>query len=201
MKVPEAISRFDQLEKMIRKDLPLFIQERIAHDAVQMIHDRVVNQQKNFLGGQFSSYSKRPMLTSGKTEKSNRVGRALASSKRKRAELNWVTIRSGGKNVHLFELPGGYAQLRRMEGFSNTRKSFEFTTQMWRGFGVKRKRVSANTIIITLGGRNLESQKKIDANSQREGISIINISDSELAILAKECDKEIQRYVNKVGLS
>jgi len=201
MKPQEAASRFKELDRMIRRDLPVFIQERIAHNAVAMIHNRVVKKQKNYLGGQFSAYSKRPMLTSGTTEKSKRVGRALASSKAKRAELDWVTIRSGGRNVRLFELPGGYAQLRRLERFSNARKSFEFTGQMWRGFGVKKKQVSGTTIIITLGGRNLESQKKIDANSKREGISIINISDRELEELARMVDKKLQRYVNKVGLS
>jgi len=66
---------------------------------------------------------------------------------------------------------------------------------------VKKKQVSGTTIIITLGGRNLESQKKIDANSKREGISIINISDRELEELARMVDKKLQRYVNKVGLS
>lgn len=201
MSPDEAAVRFDKLEKMIGRELPIFIQERIAMNAVAMIHNRVVNKQKNFMGGSFSSYSKKPMLTSGTTEKSSRVYRAMASSKQKRKQLDWVTIRSGGKNVHLFELPGGYAQLRNLEGYSNPKKSFEFTTQMWRGFGVKRKKVSGKTIIITLGGKNLESQKKIDMNSRREGINIINISDAELKELAVMVDKEIQKYINKVGLS
>lgn len=201
MNAQEAATRFEKLEKIIQKELPVFIQQRIAFNAVNMIHDRVVYQQKNYLGASFSNYSRRPMLTSGKTEKSNRVGRALASSKQKRSQLTWVTVRSGGRNVHLFELPGGYAQLRRLEGFTNARKSFEFTTQMWRGFGVKRTSITQNQIIITLGGKNLEAQKKIDYNSQREGVSIINISDKELKELAKMVDKEIQKYVNKVGLS
>lgn len=197
----ETAARFKELQKLVKRELPLFIQETIALNAIEKITTRVIERQKNYLGGSFSAYSKKPILTSGKTEKSGRVGRALASSKAKRRELDWVTIRSGGKNVHLFVLPGGYAQLRRIEGFSNPRKSFEFTTQMWRGFGVKRTRKTQNEIIITLGGKNLESQKKIDINSRREGISIINISDKELKELAVMAEKELQRYVNKVGLS
>lgn len=201
MSPEETATRFDKLQKLIKRDLPLFIQERIAQNAVAMIHNRVVQTQKNYLGGSFSSYSRKPILTSGTTAKSKRIGRALASTKAKRRQLDWVTIRSGGRNVHLFELPGGYAQLRRLEGFSNNKKSFEFTGQMWRGFGVKKKSISGNTVIVTLGGRTGESQKLIDANSRREGINIINISDKELKELAVMVDKEIQKYVNKVGLS
>ena len=197
----EAANRFHSLEMLIKRDLPGFIQEIIAHDAVAMIHNRVVRQQKNYLGGQFSAYSKRPMLTSGVTEKSKRVYRQVAGSKSKRRELDWVAIKRQGKNIHLFELKGGYAELRRIEGFSNSRKSFEFTGQMWRGFGVKKTVTTGNRIIITLGGRNIRSQKLIDANSAREGVSIVNISDSELKKLAEMIDKEIARYVRKVGLS
>ena len=200
MSPDEAAKRIDNLQKLIRRDLPLFIQERIAQDAVFKIHNRVVRTQKNYLGGSFSAYSTRPILTTGITEKSARIRRAVAGSKAARKKLDWVTIKAGGKNVSLFELKGGYAQMRRLEGFGNRNKSFEFTTQMWRGFGVKRTRKTPNEIIITLGGRNLESQKKIDVNSQREGINIINISDKELKELAVITDKEIQKYINKVGL-
>jgi hypothetical protein len=197
----EAAKRFDNLQKIIARDLPLFIQNRIAKNAVSMIHNRVVNTQKNYLGGNFSQYSRTPILTSGKTAKSKKVGRALASSKAKRKQLKWVTVKSGGRNVSLFELKGGYAELRSWEGFTNIYKSFEFTTQMWRGFGVKRTQKTPTEIIITIGGKNLESQKKIDVNSRREGINIINISDSELKELAIMVDKELQRYVTKAGLA
>ena len=201
MSPQEAAKRFARLQKMINKDLPKFIQGRIAQNAVAMISQRVIHQQRNFLGGSFSNYSRKPMLTSGVTEKSKRVGQAMAGSKQKRKALNWVTLRRQGRNIHLFELKGGYAQLRRLEGFSNAKKSFWFTSQMWRGFGVKKTGKTKNEVIVTLGGRTLESQKKIDANSRREGINIINISDNELKKLAKMVDKEIQRYVNKLRLA
>ena len=189
----EAAKRFSNLEAVIKRELPLFIQQRIAQNAVSMIHNRVVMQQKNYMGGSFSAYSTRPMLTSGKIGNKNVFNKV--------GKKDWVTIKAKGKNVHLFELSGGYAQLRRLAGHTNKNKSFELTTQMWRGFGVKRKQVTANEIIITLGGKNLESQKKIDMNSRREGVNIINISDSELNQLAKMVDKELQRYIGKVGLS
>ena len=200
MSPDEAAKRFDRLGRMVQNDLPIFIQKIIAHNAVAMIHNRVVQKQRNYLGGTFSGYSTRPMLTTGVTEKSSRVRRALASSKSARRNLKWVTVKTGGKNVALFELPGGYAQMRRLEGFGNRNKSFEFTGQMWRSFGVKRVRRGNSEVVITLGGKTLESQKRIDYNSRREGISIVNISDKELKQLAKMVDKELQRYVKKVGL-
>jgi len=201
MKINEATERFHRLEQMIKRDLPKFIMERIAHDAVSMIHNRVVMTQKNFMGSKFSAYSTKPLFTTGVTEKSKRVRNSVAGSKAARRNLEWITVKSGGKNVALFKLEGGYAEMRRLEGFSNRYKSFEYTGQMWRGFGVKRQRKTDTEVIVTLGGRNLRSQKLIDENSRREGISIVNISDKELKKLADMIDKEIQRYVNKVGLA
>ena len=196
----EAAKRFDLLDKMIARDLPVFIQERIAHSAEQLIEQRVRTKGVNYLGGQFKPYSRKPILTSGRTAKSSRIANQLAGSKAKRRQLEWRTIKHKGQNVRLFILPGGYAQMRQMEGLQIAHKDFWFTTQMWRGFGVKRIRKQPGQVTVTLGGTNQEAQDKIDANSQREGINIINISDSELKTLANMIDKEIQRYINKLGL-
>jgi len=197
----EAVKRFEALEKMIQRDLPVFIHERVAHSAVEMIENRVRTTGRNYRGGSFKPYSRKPILSSGKTAKSGAVGRALANSKSKRSQLEWRTVKHKGRNVRLFIVPGGYAQVRKIEGLQTGHKDFWFTTQMWRGFGVKRKQKMPNQITVTLGGRNPESQEKIDRNSDREGVNIINISDSELKQLAKMVDKEIQRYINKLGLS
>lgn len=197
----EAAKRFDMLEKMIERDLPTFIQERVAHSAQQLIENRVRVQGKNYRGGSFKPYSTKPILSSGTTAKSKAVGNALAGSKSKRRQLEWRTVTHKGKQVRLFIVPGGYKQIRQIEGLQTGHKDFWFTTQMWGGFGVKRKSHTKNKITVTLGGTNKESQDKIDGNSEREGVNIINISDSELKSLAKMVDKEIQRYINKLGLS
>jgi len=139
---------------MVQRDMPAFIEQRVAMSAAGLISQRVIYRGIDWQGGRFSSYSKR------------------------------------------------YADYRRSTGKQVGHKSFEFTTQMWRGFGIKRPATKTQSeIIVTLGGRNAEAQEKINRNSEREGISIIGLSDQEVKQLAKMVDKELQRYINKVGLS
>jgi len=197
----EAEKRVQKLLQMINTDFPTFIKERTAHNAVTFIEQRVQNTGKNYLGNSFRPYSTKPILTSGTTAKSKAIWNQLASSKASRRDLDWVTIKRRGKNVHLFELKGGYKQLRQLEGLQTAHKDFWFTTQMWRGFGVKRILKNKGSMVITIGGKDPESQNKIDRNSKREGVNIINISDQELEKLAKQIDQQIQKYINKVGLS
>ena len=197
----EAAKRFELLRRMAERELPAFIQQRVAFNAVEDIRERVTLRGQNFRGGQFKPYSRKPILTSGTTEKSKNIWRKYADSPEKRKQLKWVTIKRGGKNIRLFELKGGYAQMRRDEDLQTGHKDFEFTTQMWRNFGVKRTSKTNSEFVVTIGGKNVESQKKINANSKREGINIINLSDKELKDLAVMVDKELQRYINKLGLS
>jgi hypothetical protein len=197
----EAASRFGKLKDLINKELPLFIEQRIAHGAIVAIRDRVQFTGTDWRGRKFSPYSTRPILSSGTTEKSKRVGRALASSKKKRRQLEWRTIQHKGRNVRLFIVPGGYKQIRQLEGLQTGHKDFWFSTEMWTGFGVKRVKKGRREIVVTLGGRTAASQRKIDANSAREGVSIIGLSDSELKELGKTVEIELQKYIKKVGLS
>ena len=200
MNIDQVTKQIDKLKQKITVDLVRDFTNIIVQDIIGLIQKRVVEQQKGADGSSFSRYSTRPMFTSGTTLKSRRVWNAMAGTKGKRGSLNWVTIKKGGKNIALFELKGGYAQLRKLEGFGNASKSFEFTGEMWRKFGVIRTTVTANGITITLGGKTEASQNKIDWNSAREGRSIIDISKKELNYLENRIDKLIQGYIVKVNL-
>jgi len=198
----EAADRFDRLLELIERDLPEYVHRRLAENAIAQISDRVIKTGRDWRGNAFKPYSTKPILTSGTTAKSKRIARSVnLSSKEARKKLQWRTIKHKGKNIHLFILEGGYKEVRRLEGLQTGHKDFIFTWRMWPGFGVKRFRKSKDSITVTLGGKNEDAQNKIDRNSEREGVNIINISDNELDSLAKMVDKEIQRYINKVGLS
>ena len=197
----ESVKRFQKLLRTINRELPTYIQERTAMNAVLFIERRVQMTGKNYLGNPFKPYSTKPMLTSGTTSKSKAIWNQLASSKKSRKNLDWVTIKRWGKNIRLFELKGGYKEMRRREGLQTGHKDFWFTTQMWRGFGVKGVVRGKGKMVIKIGAKNTETQKKIDGNSAREGVNIINISDQELDKLAKQIDQQMQKYINKVGLS
>ena len=201
MTLEQAITKIDQLKKKVATDLPKKIVQIASVDIAAMIADRVVKTQTNFRGNKFSRYSTRPMLASGTTIKSRRVWEALASSKNKRRELDWVTIKRGGKNIHLFEIKGGYAELRKIEGFTNANKSFEFTTEMWRKFGVKKVTYSGNVMKITLGGKTDEAQKKINVNSKHEGVNIIAANKNEEKFLHDRVNRILQGYIKELKLN
>jgi len=197
----EAAKRFRKLLDMINRDLPVYIKETVAHDASAAVARRVQETGKNYLGNSFKPYSTKPMLTSGTTSKSKAIWNQLASSKTSRRELDWVTIKRRGKNIRLFELKGGYKEMRRRETLQTGYKDFSFSQVMWNSYGVKRTVNSKGKVVVTIGGKTQDSQDRIDWNSKREGVEIINISDQELKKLAKNMDKQIQKYINKVGLS
>jgi hypothetical protein len=197
LQLDEYIKDFHKFRGKLLTDLYLIVQQYAAAQVVNDIEQRTVQTQTNYKGGKYSTYSKKPTLSSGTTEKSSAVFRALAGSRTKRRQLDWVTVRSSGKNIHLFEVPGGYAQIRRIEGFSNTRKSFEFTGQMWRGFGVKKQKKTTTKFSIIMGGKTVESQNKIDENSQREGIAIIGMSKQEQRLMEQILDKKMNKLLQK----
>lgn len=201
MNIDQATKEIDKLKTKLRTELAKDIVNIISQDIVSMIENRVRDKGKDANGASFGPYSRKPMLTSGTTLKSRRVWRAMAGTKKKRNSLNWVTIKKGGKNIHLFELKGGYAQLRKLEGFTNKSKSFEFTGEMWRKFGVVRVSATSRGVTVTIGGKTTASQDKIDWNSEREGRSIIDISKQELKYLEDKVDKFIQGYIVNVNLN
>jgi hypothetical protein len=190
-----------------KKDLPKAIFSKLTawawSDIRGMVENRVEQTQTNARGGKFSKYSTRPMLTSGNTKKSANVWRKMAGSKEKRKELNWVTLKKKGKNIHLFELPGGYAELRRLENFTNVNKSFEFTGAMWDQWGplMSQCKVYPDGFLVRMGGMTEYSQELINKHSQDEGIDIIDMSNEEIKTLCQNVDIWILQELKKYGLS
>lgn len=187
--------------RRFRKELPGYffdlMKQYAAHDVVAQIENRITTTGKSADGSRFSPYSTKTAYTSGRTVKSNRIWRAMASSKEARRNLNWITIKYGSKAVHLFEVPGGYKQMRQLEGLQVAFKDFEYSGQMWRMFGVKREITTANQISITIGGRTARSQDLFDKNSKREGKPLIDMSQGEITTMNKVVDKEILKLMKR----
>jgi len=200
LSLEETIRRLKEFRKKFSTDFVRDLGKVVGVDMVSEIEMRVRDRQRKADNQLFGRYSTSPMLTSGTTVKSRRVWQKMASSKTKRRELDWVTIKKGGKNIHLFELKGGYAQLRKLEGFSNARKSFEFTGEMWRKFGVTNTTVGNGVITFILGGKTTAAQDKIDWNNEREGVVITEPGKIEIQNLQNQIDRLIPGYLVKVGL-
>jgi hypothetical protein len=89
-------------------------------------------------------------------------------------------------------LPGGYAEIRRIEGRMNTKKNYERSGEMWTGFGVK----SQDGKTVTLGGRSEKSQQRINFNTGRDGDVIIAPSEKEIQELRDFLDISVKKYIN-----
>ena len=198
MTVGEFNKRLTAFEKSVIRKLPdQFIKAKAGFDIAAIVSERVIQKSVSGDGGHFSAYSTDPMLTSGTTVKSKRVWNEKAGSKAKRRDLKWVTIQKGGKNIRLFELEGGYAELRRLEGFSNRYKNFWFTSEMWRGFGLKQATKSSQGFKLVYGGKTSEAQKKMNWNSEREGKNILDMTTGEETEISNNVSKWIDKMLKK----
>lgn len=149
-------------------------------DLNEKIRIRVRNTGTNAKGSKFKPYSTGFLLLRPSMEATIGAG----NMRKALAEANWYTTKSGKKHAIL---PGGYKRLRELSGRKTAFKNFEFTTAMWKDYGIKDKKVEDTNIkIISKGDKE---QYKIDFNSEREGIEIIEPSQKEI--------EEFNAYVNK----
>lgn len=196
MTVKEFEKKSKDLERAITTRMYDIVAAYAGLTMVSQISNRVIDTQTNAKESKFSRYSDKPVLSSGTTDRGKHVWNALASSKTKRRQLEWVTY-----NGHrLFVVPGGYAEIRRLSGELNTNKNFFWTGEMWKKFGIVKKQRTKSGFRIRLGGRSLASQDKINWNSEREGINIIDVTPEEEKELIGYIDTWIDNEIRKVGL-
>lgn len=88
-----------------------------------------------------------------------------------------------------------YKKFRQKKGKESAFKNFTFTTEMWNKFGIVKQSFSKKGVVVKLGGKNRDSQIKINVNSKREGISIIEISKKEEDKITKFFDKRWHKFL------
>ena len=108
---------------------------------------------------------------------------SIAGSKTKRKELKWVTLQRGGKNIRLFELPGGYKQFREIHGRQTGFVDFTFTGKMMGSIHILSNPSQHSQGVVVIGPNTDEEQKKMAGNEKRKG-EILNLSDSEIKEIA-----------------
>lgn len=201
MKLDEYIQNMRWFREALPEWLYAVLNQYASHVAVAAIIKRVTTRQLSHQGIRFSKYSTKPYYTTGRDERGDKVYKAVAGTKEQRKNLKWITAKDeNGNMVPMFLLEGGYKQYRdidRGKAYSSPYKSFELTTQMWRHFGVIRHRGSKNLIVITIGGKNREAQKKININSEREGIPIIGMSDKEILNLERYVERAFEKMIKQ----
>lgn len=120
--------------------------------------------------------------------------KAGANSAFSKKGLEWRTV--GGH--HLAILPGGYKELRQVEGSQVDHKSFLRTGEMWlsiRTLGTSQ--AGQMRFITTIGSQVALSNKKLEGNEDREGKEILGITSQEEKQLTEILDKYITNVVQR----
>ena len=149
-------------------------------DLAALVENRVVQTGKSADGQPFSPYSTTPVPAFFYFNKSrNAAGENRARSAAKAG------------------LPLSYRDFRGANGLGTDEKNFEFTGEMWQGFGVVSLRKTANGASVTIGGKTPTSAQRIEWNSGREKKNIVAPSEQELAVVRANLVLWANKIVNK----
>jgi hypothetical protein len=177
------------------------VMAQLGSDATVLVRRRVQETGKNADGSSFPAYSTKPMLAGRGTFKTQAAFNKVAGSKKKRSELEWVTVggsgfssflsaasggdgpsNTGGK--HLFILPGGYKELRDLHGRQTAFVDFTWSGNMWNNIKVTSDRAELDTGVAIIKATLPLEQKKLAGLTKRKG-EILELSKSEIGILSK----------------
>ena len=177
----EQISKFDELINFVENQLPEFAKQVLSADLVALVTNRVVQRGEDYTGVRFSAYSVTTVAAyrfwgKSRTQAAEKIIRAKARAK-------------GALS---------YKEFRGINNLKTDKKNFEFTGEMWKKFGVIRSVVSGSKFTVSIGGTTTASQNKIDDNSQREGLSIIEASDDERDLVSRTTEDWISQHANRI---
>lgn len=186
MTISEQISNIDHLIESIERELPEVMEQKAANDLKVMISNRVIEKGETSTGAKFSSYSTNPIYVNTTDNSPKKLP--------PKGKTGRTVFAKTGKPHKSTYFEGGYKEFRSKIGRS-TDKDFFLTGEMWRKFGVKRTEDNGAKVTVVMGGVTETAQKKIDANSDREGISIIEPNKIEINVV----ESILQNWINDLA--
>jgi hypothetical protein len=194
----DLTGRLNQLSQQINADFPNWANTVLGVTALAMLKQRVVNSGIASDGSSFKPYSSKPILVGAKSFRTQAAAQSVFGSKDKRKSLSWRTIDRGGVLYRLALLPGGYKQIRTIEGSQVAHKSFLRSGEMWLSVHVQGTRQEGQGKFITTVGTQVPlSNKKLEGNETREGKEILGVTKQEEQDLTVILDKYITNLVQK----
>lgn len=166
---------FKGVQTKLRGELDTFLNVQIGAGALAMIDRRVRQKGEKSEGGQFKPYSSKPTLI-GASSFTSKTHSDKVFGKEKNKALDWVTYR-GHK---LAVMPGGYKQIREVEGRQTDHKDFERTSALWQSIHViGTKETAPGRYQTSVGTENPASINKMQGIIDREASELLSLSDSE----------------------
>lgn len=181
MTIREQIERLDELIDFVENELPNYAHRVAANDLAALIAKRVIETGTNYKGAKFSAYStnKVPAYKFWGKSRNQTAEKKVRKISRARGALS-------------------YSEFRGLNNLLTTNKNFEFFGEMWKKFGVVSYTNNGGNFRVTLGGQTTTAQKKIDENSNREGVSVIEASQREINIIAATTQAWLERQADRI---
>lgn len=147
----------------------------IGADTAALIEDRIVSKGERAEGGKFSPYSTKPVPAFLYFGRSRNAG-GEAAVKRAAKEKKGVS----------------YKDFRQFNGLNTSFKNFQFSGELWQGFGVRGVKLVSSTVVeIEIGGKNARSNLLFKAHSERENSELTAPSEKELKIISETVQTRI----------
>jgi hypothetical protein len=153
----------------------------IGADTSALIEDRIVSKGEKAEGGKFSPYSTKPVAAFRYFGRSRNAG-GESAVRRAAKEKRGVS----------------YEDFRRANGLGTANKNFQFTGEMWQGFGVRGVKLVSSTVFeIEIGGKNARSNLLLKAHSEREKSELTAPSEKELQIISETVSERIVNILKR----
>lgn len=192
MTTKELSAQLNEVMKFM--SFPKWANVALGNTALAMIKQRIINKGQAADGGSFKPYSSKPSLVGAKSFRKKSAANSIFGTPVKRRSLEWRTIRGH----HLAILPGGYKEIRRLEGSQVDHKSFLRSGEMWKSIHTLGTQAEGQGRYTTTVGTEVDlSNKKLEGNSNREGKEILILSPKETQELNLILDKYVTNIVNK----
>lgn len=177
MSVDELTAKIDRIIQRVETEIVIEAAKAGA-DLSALIANRVIQTGKDSGGSAFTPYSTVPVP-------------AFWYFNRSRSGAGEAKVRAKAKKGEKIS----YRDFRVLNNLNPAPKNFEFTGEMWRGFGVVKTVKTPDGASVTIGGRTPGSEKKLDWNTRQERKDIIEPSKQEIAIVTDNLDKWFENLV------
>ena len=185
MDIRKQIERLDQLIEFVENELPRFAENVLAVDVIAQVFDRVTSTGESHTGALFTAYSTQDIPAfrfwgKSRTQTAEDKVRALARDKNKRKRVL------------------NYQKFRDINGLNSDKKTFEFTGDMWSSLGVIETVKTATGFTTRIASKTKSGQEKIEVNSEREGLSIIEANEVERALAQQGAKEWLEDNANRI---
>ena len=202
MTAVELENNFKKFSEDLQGDAMAKIMVNIGSEARFYIYDRITKTGTNSKGEKYKSpgyggYSTKSMLSGCKGFVNE--SKCPAISKEKRKALKWVTIERKGKNYRLYEIPGGYKEFKRLNGYTSEFVDFKFRNDMWPDITIIHDIMAARQGQITISTLHDEQQRKLKWNTAKFG-DILMVNKTEEQKLADYMNEELEKLIVNNGL-